>query len=101
LQIDDLTNTTVNEDYNDFFNSPLSAQVISGGHSITADPKFADPANGNFRPGVTSPLIDAGNNSALPIDLTTDLDGLPRREDVASVADTGVGPAPIVDIGAF
>jgi hypothetical protein len=30
-----------------------------------------------------------------------DLDGLPRFRDILTVPDTGVGPAPITDIGAF
>jgi hypothetical protein len=101
LVISDLTNTSVHEDYNDFFNSPFSGTVVSGGHSISGDPQFVDTATGNFRPRLTSPLIDAGDTSALPPDLTADLDGKPRREDVPGVPDTGVGPAPVVDIGAY
>jgi hypothetical protein len=46
-------------------------------------------------------VIDAGDNTALPGDLTTDLDGLSRFTDVATKADTGVGPAPVVDMGAY
>jgi len=87
------------EDYNDFFNAP-PANVIDGGHSISGDPKFHDPANGDFHLEGNSPALDAGNNSALPVDLTTDLDGAPRRVDVG-VPDTGVGPAPVVDMGAY
>ena len=89
-----------NEDYNDFFNAP-SAGVTNGGHSISGDPKFRDPANGDFHLAGNSPAIDSGDNSALPVDLTTDLDGLARREDIVGVPDTGVGPAPVVDMGAY
>lgn len=59
------------------------------------------------------PALDSGNNALVPPD-SADLDGnsevaepvphdaagLARRVD-APVADTGVGPAPIVDMGAY
>ncbi|HNO79902.1 MAG TPA: right-handed parallel beta-helix repeat-containing protein [Phycisphaerae bacterium] len=48
-----------------------------------------------------SPAIDAGDNSAVPVDVLTDLDGHARFVDDVSTADTGVGVAPIVDIGAY
>ena len=47
-----------------------------------------------------SPCIDAGDNTAVPAGVDQDLDGGPRFLDDASVADTGIGPGPIVDIGA-
>ncbi|MFN0244026.1 MAG: hypothetical protein ACKVWV_14140 [Planctomycetota bacterium] len=62
----------------------------------------------------SSPCIDAGDTSALPLDVLDldldantlelvpfDLDLLARRADDPGVADTGVGPAPVVDIGAY
>jgi predicted outer membrane repeat protein len=64
--------------------------------------------------GLGSPAIDAGDNTLIAND-AFDLDGdgngfeptpfdcagNPRRVDVASVPDTGLGTAPIVDLGAF
>jgi len=90
---------------------------------LSPDPKFID-INGvdnipgtfddNFRLQSTSPAIDAGNNNLVPTDpwdfdadlnyaetWSRDIDGNARRIDVAFVSDTGVGPAPVIDRGAF
>lgn len=64
---------------------PTGDQVTSGDYRL--------------RPG--SPCIDAGDNSALPPDISTDLLGLPRRSDDPDTDDTGLGSAPIVDMGAY
>ncbi len=61
-----------------------------------------------------SPTVDAGSNPALPADaydldadantaepLPRDLDLLPRRLDDPVVADTGLGSAPIADMGPY
>jgi len=86
-----------------------------GGGNLDADPRFADAdgpddvagtADDDLRlrgPGGSgySPAIDAGDNDAVPTDLTDDLDGLDRFFDVPGVPDTGNGPAPIVDMGAY
>ncbi len=48
-----------------------------------------------------SPCADAGDNDIIPAGITTDLDGNPRRVDVASAPDTGNGLPPLVDIGAY
>jgi hypothetical protein len=83
---------------------------IDGGGNIDADPQFVD-ADGpddvlgtpddNLRLQLTSPAIDAGDNTAPGlVGVTTDLGGHSRFVDVPSVPDTGVGPAPIVDMGA-
>ncbi len=48
-----------------------------------------------------SPCIDAGDNTAVPAGVTTDLDGNPRFVDQPEVPDTGNGTAPIVDMGAY
>lgn len=67
----------------------------------------------SLRPLTGSPCIDAGNNAAVPADLN-DLDGdgdiseqipldafgLLRFHDDPLASDVGVGPAPIVDMGA-
>jgi hypothetical protein len=62
------------------------------------DPVFAD-TDGRLSPG--SPAIDAGNNALLPAGITTDLDGNPRFVEDPGTPNNGVGPAPIVDIGAY
>ncbi|MCQ4163279.1 choice-of-anchor Q domain-containing protein [Tahibacter harae] len=65
--------------------------------SLDQPPGFAGPNDYHLDAG--SPAIDAGDNSygwAGP-----DLDGNPRPLDDSGVADTGNGPAPVLDIGAY
>jgi hypothetical protein len=85
-----------------------------GAGNISEDPLFVDPAAGDWRVGAGSPAIDAGSTALLPAD-TFDLDGdgdtaeqLPvdvsgnaRRSNDPATIDTGVGPAPVVDMGAI
>jgi hypothetical protein len=93
--------------YNDSGASPVvtycdikwSTTVYPGTGNINADPMFVDPANGDFHLGQGSPCIDAGDNSA-PSLPATDIDGDNRKIDDPTVADTGNGTPPIVDIGA-
>ena len=75
----------------------------------------ADDDYGDLRLQPDSPCIDAGDNTAVPLDLVDldddgnkygeqlpfDLQGLPRFMDVPDVPDTGVGTPPIVDMGAY
>ena len=56
---------------------------------------------GNLHLPPYSPAIDAGNNAAVPAEITIDLDGHPRFLDIPGVADIGVGPGPVVDMGAY
>ncbi len=57
-----------------------------GNNKPPADPQFVLPVNhdaapttvGNVRLLTTSPALDVGNNSAIPVGVTTDLDGRPR-----------------------
>ena len=78
-----------------------SACGTDNGGNIDADPLFVNAANGNLRLQDTSPAIDAGDNSFVPTNVTTDLDGNPRFVNVPSVPDTGSGTPPIVDLGAY
>ena len=72
-----------------------------GGGNIDADPRFVDASNDDLRLQLTSPAIDAGDNSAVPFDVITDLDGNERFEDIPTVPDIGIGTPPIVDMGAY
>jgi hypothetical protein len=69
--------------------------------NLDADPLFVDPLNGDYRLLSTSPCIDAGDNSAVPLGLTTDLRGVPRFIDDPLTPDSGLGAAPVVDMGAY
>jgi len=52
--------------------------VWPGIGNINADPLFVDPAIGDYHLLPGSPCIDAGDNSAVPPSVVTDLDGNPR-----------------------
>jgi hypothetical protein len=90
---------------------PVSAP---GAGNINADPRFVNPQAGNWRVAANSPTIDAGSVALLPADafdldsdgntaepLPVDVLGNVRRSDEPGVTDTGAGPAPVVDMGAF
>lgn len=73
---------------------------LGGTGNISADPVFRGyPAD--LRLGSGSPAVDAGNNAAVPVGVTTDISGLPRFFDDPAVPDTGAGTPPIVDMGAY
>jgi hypothetical protein len=117
-----LTNCIVRGNIPDQIASVSSAPVVN--HSIVQggwagaggvgildiDPMFVD-SNGpddvagtedddlRLLPG--SPAIDAGDNAAVQVGVLVDLDGNARFVDDVSTVDTGVGVAPIVDIGAY
>ncbi len=92
----------------DFYNN-----LIQGGTPffLDMDPMFfdadgADDIPGNEDDNVSllpmSPAIDAGTNTeANALALTTDITGGTRFRDDEDTPDTGVGTAPIVDIGAY
>jgi predicted outer membrane repeat protein len=69
------TGGTVYEDYNLFFgNVTNTLGVTNGGHSLIGDPRFVDPADGDYHLRLSSPAIDHGVDAGV----TTDLDGHPR-----------------------
>ena len=79
---------------------------IQGGHKGKGNvdcrsAMFADDLGGDWRVTAGSPCIDAGDNDAVPMSLKSDLDGNERFVDDPSTADSGMGKAPIVDMGAF
>jgi hypothetical protein len=86
---------------------------LGGAGNSGADPLFVAPP-GDLHVQANSPAIDAGNNAAVPPDSADldgdgdtseptpfDLDGNPRFLDMPSIPDAGVGPPPVVDIGAY
>lgn len=94
--------------------------VVGGGtttgwqNMVSGNPMFVNPAAGNFAISSGSSCIDAGNNTLLVADRTDlnangnrseptprDLAGNPRTTDDLLTADTGTGPAPVVDVGAY
>lgn len=76
--------------------------LVQGGHAglgnRDADPLFV---GANFRPGPGSPCIDAGSNPEVTPGVTLDLDQKPRFRNDHWMPDVGVGPPPVVDIGAY
>lgn len=83
--------------------------VVEGGWSgggsgtvLNSNPNFVDAANGDLSLGASSPAIDAGRNESIDDNgYVFDRDRANRFFDVTSVTDTGVGTAPIIDMGAF
>lgn len=77
----------------------VSYSLIQGGYSGTGnldlDPLFVDLAAGDLRLSEGSPAIDAGDDTAVPVGVTTDLAGANRFID-------GDGDSvPTVDMGAY
>lgn len=84
------------------------------GTGIDADPLFMGASSGDYALSPMSPAIDAGDNTFVPADspdfdsdmdttemLPIDFLGNPRAVDDPSTVDTGIGGAPIADIGAI
>lgn len=81
--------------HNNIWNNGTNYYGSSAGPGdISADPKFVDPAVGDYHLQQASPCIDAGDNSAVPNWLTTDFEGESRIWD-----GNGDGLA-VVDMGA-
>jgi predicted outer membrane repeat protein len=79
----------------------LSTNISGSTGCLNADPKFVDPDEADYRLQAGSPAIDAGQNSAVILGVTTDLNGEDRFQDDPATVDTGDGTPPIVDMGAF
>jgi hypothetical protein len=79
----------------------VSFSVVQGGFpglgNVSDDPMLT--GGGRLAPG--SSAIDAGDNTAVPMQITSDIDGFARFVDEPETPDTGRGTPPIVDIGAF
>jgi len=86
-------------------NSTVTYSCVQGGYSgtgnIGTNPNFVDAAGGNLRLMRGSGCIDAGKNAAVPVSVTTDLNGWERFIDDLCTDDTGSGTAPIVDMGVY
>lgn len=60
----------------------------------------ADDEYGNVWPKRSSPCIDAGDSTAVRLETSTDISGASRRVDDPRTPDRGIGPEPVVDMGA-
>jgi Right handed beta helix region len=76
---------------------PIDPENLIG--CIDLDPMFVGA--GDYRLASNSPAIDAGENAGWTSSLTTDHDGNPRFVDDPDTADTGAGPSPVIDMGAY
>jgi len=101
----------------EIYNSTFSSASVTysdiqrgypGTGNINTDPLFVDPDGPDNIPGnqdddfhlkANSPCIDSGDNSAPDLP-ATDFEGDARKIDVPTVADTGNGTPPLVDMGA-
>lgn len=70
--------------------------AVPGPGDVFADPRFVDPAAGNYRLGSGSPAIDAGDNDrCVGFCAELDLDAAPR------IVDGDLDGVAVVDIGAY
>jgi hypothetical protein len=104
------TSPNGSEFYNSANRTPaVTYNDIQGGYAgagnINANPLFLlnpSPGNsGDLHIPAYSPAVDAGNNAAVPAGITADKDGDNRFQDVPTSAHSGIGPGPIVDMGAY
>jgi len=79
--------------------------LIEGGYpgpgNRSGDPGFFFPDFRDLRLTASSPAIDSGSNPDVPSALTTDLVGNLRFLNDSGRPDVGVGPGPVVDMGAY
>lgn len=90
--------------------SNLDVNEVGGTRNRVADPRFVDAdgpdtivgtSDDDLRLMPDSPAVDAGNNASVPQGVRVDLADRPRFVDDPTVPDTGVGAAPLVDLGAY
>jgi len=80
---------------------PIEPSKLPG--CIDVEPQFVAPGSffvdGDFRLAAGSPCVDAGSNALLSTGALLDVAGGGRLQDDLAAVDTGVGTAPIVDMG--
>lgn len=79
--------------------SPMLSRLPHAG--VDGEWGTVDDDAGDLRPGPGSPCIDSGDNSAILAGFVEDLSGGMRRRDDPSTVDSGMGAAPIIDMGAY
>ncbi len=79
----------------------VSYSIIEGGAPGAGNLDVDPLLDATHAPTTGSPAIDAGDNSVVPPGIMTDLAGQPRFVDDPATPDTGIGSAPIIDMGAF
>jgi hypothetical protein len=85
----------------------LLATPSDGGDGYGDDPatpgidESLNDTLGDLRLGAASDAIDAADNTAIPPGVVSDLAGAGRFLDDPNTVDSGIGPGPIADIGAF
>ncbi|GEM_PF-5550265 len=70
-------------------------------NAIGADGNPLTPDDNDLGLSAGSPAIDAGDNSEVPAALASDFLDMPRFVDDPGAPDSGVGAAPLVDLGAL
>jgi len=89
-------NGSISQDYNLFFNNGSDTQgaVSGGGHNVSGDHRFVDPANDNYHRDEGSAALDMGSDTGLLVDYDGDLrpldDGFDNGFDEANFASSTV-----------
>ncbi len=100
-----IDNSIVWQNTGSYVDGTTRYSLIQGGApgpgNIDLDPRFRDPLGGDYRLLPGSPTIDAADNGAVGAGVFRDLAGRPRFRDDERTPDTGIGPAPVVDMGAY
>jgi len=79
----------------------LATGLAAGAGNVSTNPLYLNPSAGDYRLKRGSPAEDAGDNTDVPAGVTTDLLGQPRFIEDPAMPNTGVGPPPVVDMGAY
>ena len=81
--------------------SNVEGGVPPGSGNISVAPGFAGAGAHPYALAAGSVGIDAGSSAAVPAGVTGDLASNPRFLNDPCTADTGIGPFPVVDMGAY